>query len=380
MTGRRKMMKLKITALALSTSVLLAACSKQEDAPIAEAPVAEPAAATAPQGVFYITNQKGPVSIYSLADYSKVGEIDIGEGGRGVGITDDEKLLAVAVQATDDMAIVDLATRTVVRRAPVGENPEYIRVQGNLAYAAYEPLAEGGPPPKPGSPEAKALAEKREGIRDELPAQVAIIDLTTGEKIKEVTAGVETEGLELSADGKHIIVTNEADETVSVHDIETGKLIKTIETREYGIRPRGIKRSPDGEHFAVTLEYGNKILILDKEYNITQEIPTGEVPYGVTYNREGSEIFVALARGKAIQVFDAKTFELKREMPVGERCWHFSFTPDDKNLVVACGRSHNVLVLNAETGELIKELPEPDRMPWGVMMSPKSVGSLDSPK
>lgn len=372
-------MALKMGVLALGMAVALAACSKKEEATAPEAATPEVAEAAAPPGVFYITNQKGPVSIYSLADYSKIGEINVGEGGRGVGITDDGQLLAVAVQATDDMAIIDLATSKVIRRAPVGENPEYIRVQGDLAYAAFEPLAEGGPPPKPGSAEAKALEEKREGIRDELPAQVAIINLKTGEKVKQVTAGVETEGLELSADGKHLIVTNEADENVTVHDIESGELIKTIDTREMGIRPRGIKRSPDGSKFAVTLEYGNKIVILDKEYNVAAEIPTGEVPYGITYNRDGSEIYVALARGKAIQVFDANSYELKREMPVGERCWHFSFTPDDKHLVVACGRSHNVLVLDAQTGDLIKELAEPDRMPWGVMMNPKSVGSLDSP-
>jgi YVTN family beta-propeller protein len=98
----------------------------------------------------------------------------------------------------------------------------------------------------------------------------------------------------------------------------------------------------------------------------------------VTYNRDGSEIVVALARGKAIQVFDAKTLELKREMPVGDRCWHFSFTPDDKQLIVACGRSNNILVLDYASGNVIKDIPE-GNMPWGVMVAPKSVGSLDIP-
>jgi len=65
-------------------------------------------------------------------------------------------------------------------------------------------------------------------------------------------------------------------------------------------------------------------------------------------------------------------------MPVGERCWHFSFTPDDKQLIVACGRSNNILVLDYATGNVIKDIPE-GNMPWGVMVSPKSVGSLDIP-
>lgn len=369
-------MKFKMTALALGMAVALAACSKKEEtvAPETAAPVVEQ---TAPQAVAYVTNQNGPVTVYSLTDYSKVGEINVGEGGRGVGLTEDGKLLVVAVKETKDLAIVDTATGEVVRRVPVGINPEFVRVLGNMAFVAYEPASKGGPPPKPGSEEAKAIEKEREE-GDELPAQVAIIDLLKGEKIKEITAGFETEGIEFSGDGKHIIVTNEADENVSIHSIETGEKIKQIDTESYGIRPRGVKRSPDGEQFVVTLEYGNKMLILDKDYNVINEAATGEVPYGVTYTRDGSEIVVALARGKAIQVFDAKTLELKREMPVGDRCWHFSFTPDDTQLIVACGRSNNILVLDYATGNVIKDIPE-GNMPWGVMVSPKSVGSLDMP-
>jgi YVTN family beta-propeller protein len=368
-------MKFKTSAIALGLAVALAACSKKEEAVALEA--AAPVEQAAPQAVAYVTHQDGPVTIYSLADYTKIGEINVGEGGRGVGLTEDGKLLVVAVKETKDLAIVDTATNQVVRRVPVGINPEFVRVLGNLAFVAYEPASKGGPPPKPGSAEAKAIEKEREE-GDELPAQVAIIDLVKGEKIKEITAGFETEGIEFSADGKHIIVTNEADENVSVHDIETGEKIKQIDTESYGIRPRGVKRSPDGEQFVVTLEYGNKMLILDKNYNVINEAATGEVPYGVTYTRDGSEIVVALARGKAIQVFDAKTLELKREMPVGDRCWHFSFTPDDTQLIVACGRSNNILVLDYATGNVIKDIPE-GNMPWGVMVSPKSVGSLDIP-
>jgi YVTN family beta-propeller protein len=368
-------MKLTTTVIALSIAVALAACSKKEEKIAPEA--VAPAEQTAPQAVAYVTHQNGPVTIYSLADYSKIGEINVGEGGRGIGLTDDGKLLVVAVKETKDLAIVDTTTNQVIRRVPIGINPEFVRVLGNLAFVAYEPASKSGPPPKPGSTEAKAIEKQREE-GDELPAQVAIVDLLKGEKIKEITAGFETEGIEFSADGQHIIVTNEADENVSVHSIETGEKIKQIDTEKHGVRPRGVKRSPDGEHFAVTLEYGNKVLVLNKEYNVINETATGEVPYGITYNRDGSEILVALARGKAIQVFDAKTLELKREIPVGERCWHFSFTPDDKQLIVACGRSNNIMVLDYATGNLIKDIQE-GNMPWGVMVSPKSVGSLDIP-
>ncbi|MCQ8897715.1 hypothetical protein NQT62_14835 [Limnobacter humi] len=367
-------------ALAVSLVASTAACSKKPDTPkTAEPPVAQNEA-TKPStpAVVYVSHQDGPLTVYAVGDYTKLGEINVGEGARGVGLSDDGSLLVVAVKSSADLAIVDTATRQVVKRVPVGKNPEFVRVLGDRAFVAYEPSSEGGPPPKPGSKEAKAREKAKQDDDDDLPAQVAVIDLKKGEKIKEITAGMETEGIEFSGDGKNIIVTNEADENVSVHSIETGEVVKRIDTRQYGIRPRGVKRAPDGKHYAVTLEYGNKLLKLDKDFNVVDTTPTGEVPYGVTYSRDGKEILVALARGKVIQVFDADTLNLKREMPVGDRCWHFSYTPDDSQLVVACGRSREIRVLNAQTGETLKTITEGD-MPWGVIVSPKSVGTLDMP-
>lgn len=335
--------------------------------------------------VAYVSSQNGGITVYSLKDFSVIRQIEVGEGARGLGLSDDGKTLAVAVKETADIVIIDTATGTVRTRVPVGKNPEFVRVLGDRAFVAYEPSAKGGPPPKPGSPEfeamkaAQAKAEKEDDDDDEPPAQVAIIDLVKGIKLSEFTAGMETEGIEFNADGTQVVVTNEADENVSVHNIASGELVKKVDTKSHGIRPRGIKRSPDGKEFVVTLEYGNKMLILDDQYNIVREAPTGEVPYGVTYNKAGDEILVALSKGQKIQVFDSKTLQIKREYPVGKRCWHFSFTPDEKNLLVACGRSSEVMVLDAKTGEKLKSLPD-DKLPWGVVVYPKAKGSLDTPK
>jgi YVTN family beta-propeller protein len=340
-------MKFKTGAVALGLAVALAACSKQEETTTLGA--AEQATTqTAPQAVAYVSQQDGPVAIYSLADYTKIGQIKVGKGAHGLGLTEDGKLLVLAVKESKDLAIVDTATNKVVRRVPVGLNPEFVRVQGNLAFVAYQ------------------------------PAHVAIIDLLKGEKIREITTGQRTENIEFSSDGKHMIVTNEANDNLSVYDIETGEKINQIDTESHGIRPGAIKRSPDGEHFVVTLEYSNKILILDESYDVIHEASTGEVPFSATYTRDGSEIVVALARGKAIQVFDSKTLALTREIPVGERCLHFGFTPDDKHLIVACSGSENIMVLDYSTGTLIKDISE-SNIPLEVIISPKPAESKSSP-
>jgi YVTN family beta-propeller protein len=204
------------------------------------------------------------------------------------------------------------------------------------------------------------------------------VDLQQGKVIRAITGGMETEGIEFSADGKHIVVTNEADENLTVHEIATGKLVKTIPTQKYGNRPRGIKMAPGGKSYAATLEYGNKLLVLNDKFDVVKVVQTGEVPYGLAFDRKGERLFVALAKGKALQVFDAKTYEPIKNIPIGERCWHFTFTPDDSHILVACGRSHEVVVIDAKTLEPVKHI-EGKKLPWGIVTYPKSVGSLDMP-
>lgn len=326
-------------------------------------------------GLAYVTSQDAGVSVIDLATMSVIKEFDVkAKGPRGLGVTDDGTKLIVATRENESISVIDTTTGEVIKQIPVGKNPEFVRVNGNLVYVSSEPSAKGGPPPKPGAEE-----EDDDDDEEKVPAKIAVVDLDKGEKIREITGGPETEGIEFSADGKNLVITNEADNTVTVHDIESGKLVKTIKTHEYGDRPRGIKVSPDGNTYLATLEYGNKFMVMDKDFNVIRTVDTGETPYGISYNRSGDRIYVATNKQKALQVFDAKTFEKIKDIPTGNRCWHFTFTPDDKHIMLACGKSDAIYVFDTEKYEQSK-LIEVKNMPWGIVTYPKAMGSLDQAK
>ncbi len=332
----------------------------------------------ADRGKAYVSNQDGGVTIIDLNTLTTTGSIDVkGDGPRGLAVTDDGKLLVVATRENGSISLVDTATNEVIKQIPVGQNPEFVRIRGNFAFVSYEPSAKGGPPPAPGSAAAKE-AEKAAEDDDAEPARIGIIDLKLGKKVREIVGGPETEGIEFSKDGKKLVITNEADNTVTVHDMKSGKLLKTIKTHDYGDRPRGVKVSPDGKTYVVTLEYGNKFMVLDKNFKVLRTVDTGATPYGITYDRKGERIYVAANKAKTLEVFDAKTYEKIKDIATGNRCWHFSFTPDDKEILLACGKSDAVLVIDAEKLEVTSQV-EDKKMPWGVVTYPKSVGSLDKP-
>lgn len=330
----------------------------------------------AESGVAYVTSQDAGVTVVDLSTMTVTGTIDVkGEGPRGLGVTDDGKLLVVAVRENGGVSVIDTATKQVIKQIAVGKNPEFVRVKGHFAFVSYEPTSKGGPPPKPGAEPAK---EAEDDDDDKEPARIGIIDLKLGKKVREITGGPETEGVEFSKDGKLLLITNEADNTITVHNIKSGKLIKKIETHTYGNRPRGIKVSPDGKTYVVTLEYGNKFMVLDQKFNVVKTVDTAATPYGIAYDKAGKYIYVASNKDKLLQVFDAQSFSKVKDIPSGNRCWHFSFTPDEKNILLACGKSDALFVIDVESQE-VKQQIEVKNMPWGLVTYPKAMGSLDNP-
>jgi len=350
---------MSVSRIAVLSSALLIALSSASQA--------------AEKAVAYVSNQDGGVTVVDLETLKTVRSIDVmGKGPRGLGITSDGKLLITANKDDANISVIDIATGKLVQHIEVGKNPEFIRVKGDKVFVSTEPSSKGGPPPKPGE------ATDDDDDDDQVPARIAVVDLKQGKKIREIVGGPETEGIEFSKDGKQLIITNEADNTLTVHNIKSGKLVKTILTKKYGERPRGIKISPDGKTFVATLEYGNKFMVLDKNYKVLRTVDTGNAPYGISFDRSGKLIYVSAAKDKLLQVFDAKTYEKVKEAPIGDRCWHFSFTPDDKQLLLACGKSDNILVLDVEMLQKVGEVSD-KQLPWGIVTYPKSMGSIDAP-
>lgn len=358
--------KSRASLLMLALMTGITGCSKEK------AEDSQAAAETKPAAFAYVTSQDAGVSVIDLATMEVVKQFDVKAAGpRGLSLTDDGKKLIVATRENESISVIDTATGEVLQQIPVGKNPEFVRVSGNFAYISSEPSAKGGPPPKPGA------EEEDDDDEEKIPAKIAVVDLVAGKKVREITGGPETEGIEFSADGSKLVITNEADNTVTVHDIASGDLLKTIHTHEQGDRPRGIKVSPDGNNYLATLEYGNKFMVLDKDFNLVRTVETGQTPYGIAYDRSGEHIFVATNKDKVLQVFNAKTYEKVKDIPTGNRCWHFTFTPDDKQILLACGKSDAVFVINAEKLEVTKQI-EVKNMPWGIVTYPKAMGSIES--
>jgi YVTN family beta-propeller protein len=323
------------------------------------------------RGKAYVSNQEGGVSVINLNTMETEGSIDIqAKNPRGIGVTEDGQYLITANKDDDNLSLIDLKTNQFIKHISVGKNPEFIRVFKGQVFVSTEPASTG-----------KAPVAGQDDDKDDakIPARIAVVDLGKGKKIREIIGGPETEGIEFSKSGKEIIVTNEADNTITVHNFSNGKLLKTISTKKYGDRPRGIKVAPNGKYYVATLEMGNSFIVLDNQFKHLKTVATGESPYGVSFDREGKRLFVATSKSKTLEVYDTSNFEKIKDIPTGRRCWHFSFSPDDKDILLACGKSDEVVVIDTDKLEVTKHIPNKE-IPWGVVAYPKAMGSLDNAK
>jgi YVTN family beta-propeller protein len=329
-----------------------------------------------PTNVAYVSEEEGGISVIDLSTLKIIRRSETSDlEPRGLAVTFDGKYVITSNKNTRDGAVFSTPDLRLLKRIPIGEGPEFIKINpaGDRIFATFEPSSKGGPPGAAGS--AKPANDDDENGP---PAQIASFHVGDWVPGPVSTAGQETEGIEFSRDGKLMLVANESQETIGVFDEATGKHLRDVDLKTYGIRPRGLKVSPQGDGYAVTMEGSGTLLRMDQGFKVIKSVPTAAKPYGVAFDRAGKRIFVSAAQAGKLQVFAADSLQLLAEVPTGKRCWHFTFTPDDSKILLACGRSNNVVVIDANSYKPAGTI-EGFKLPWGIVTYPRSYGSLGLP-
>lgn len=324
-----------------------------------------------PTNVAYVSEQDDGISVIDLGTMKVIRRVHPNNvAPRGIDITHDGKYVIVADKDTADASVFDTRGMRLVKRFHVGDNPEFVKLNpgGDELFTSYEARSKSELPTGGGG-DHDLNEPLSHVVKCHVPDWTQELDFVTG---------TETEGLEFSRDGKYLLVANEAQNTIGIHDAHAGTLVRTIDLRPYGQRPRGVKASPDGSGYAVTMEFSGTLVKMDSSFNVTKTVQTAAMPYGLAFDREGKRIFVSAATARKMQVFATDSLQLIAEAPTGQRCWHFTFTPDDSKILLACGRSNNILVIDASSYKAIQTI-EGFKMPWGIVTYPRAFGSLGLP-
>jgi YVTN family beta-propeller protein len=220
----------------------------------------------------------------------------------GIAPSADGRSLYVALSQDNSLGVVDLATEKLTAEIAVGNAPHAVIVKGGKAYVTDQ----GGRPAQPGdftndSAGTPVVADRSTG--GVTTGAVSVVDLAAGRTVTTVRSGLQPTGATLHGD--YLFVANSLDDTVSVIDTLTDRVVQTIDVRPIGKAPLGSQPNSlsfvGNDTLAISLGRNNAVGLykwkgVHKPPAFQGMVPTGWYPTAVAA-APGNRLLVANGKG-----------------------------------------------------------------------------------
>jgi YVTN family beta-propeller protein len=269
--------------------------------------------AVSPDGAFAVVADYGEqqpgstLTVIDLAGNAPPRKIDLGEPRRPHGIEfEDARHVIVTAEQSRAILRVDVAEGRLVDVFPTQQNVSHMVVltpDGERAFVANI-----------GS------------------SSVTVIDLASGQVVKQVSTGAGSEGIAITPDGREVWVGNRAGDTLSVIDARSLEVVATLPCAKFPIR---IKITPDGEHALVSCAQSGDVAVFDvaKRVELRRismaidavantadrllEFGDSPVPVGVLIRPDGKRAYVANTNADLVTELDLETWSIVARIPTG---------------------------------------------------------------
>jgi len=229
----------------------------------------------------------------------------------GLALGQDGLKLYVCGNVSNRLLEIDLKTRKVLRTFEVGVAPYEVVLKGEKAYVSNW----GGRRPIEGDmvgPAGRGTLVKVD--REKFVAcegSVSVINLKSGQAIKEIIVGLHSSDLALSPGGRYLVCANAASDNLSAIDTERDEVVETIWVKRspadpFGASPNALCFSDDGEKLYVANGTQNALAVVEfkpekKKSELQGLVPVGWFPGAVLMDKNRQNIWVANIKGLADQ-------------------------------------------------------------------------------
>ncbi len=148
-----------------------------------------------------------------------------------------------------------------------------------------------------------------------------------------------------------VYVSNEKDNTISVIDADS---LKLVETFEVGERPRGIVLGKEGRYLYICASDDDHIQVLDLQTKkLIHTLPSGPDPELMTLSTDGRRLYVANEDDNMVTVVDLVERRKVMEIPVGIEPEGIGLSPDGKFLVSTSETTNMAHFIDTESLEIV---------------------------
>jgi YVTN family beta-propeller protein len=221
-----------------------------------------------------------------------------GQFPTAVVVSPDGTIVYVAVADIGQVVILDLASKTVTGRislpqfggSPAQPNTIRIAPDGSRAYVGSHVATPNAP--------------------------IYVIDLTTNTVIATIPVGAFPACIELTPDGSQLWVTSRGDSNMTIIDTMTNTIVTQIQNVP---EPTGIAFNPTGTiaYVAEGVETGGRIDVYNTaNYQLSAQIPVGNLPHVVRVTPSGRFVFVTNALSNSISLISAAQNKVIQTIPI----------------------------------------------------------------
>jgi YVTN family beta-propeller protein len=172
-------------------------------------------------------------------------------------------------------------------------------------------------------------------VTTELDQTVSVIDPATMKVVGTVPTGQpESHMLAITRDGKRGYTSNVGPGTVSVLDFESRKLLKVIQVSEYSQR---ISLSADDKYAFTSDQRNPRLAVINTSTNeVERWVTLPASGYGTAATSDGKWLVVAMPTANKVAIVDLTSFTMARTIDVPQAPQEVLIRPDNEIAYVSC--------------------------------------------
>ena len=169
---------------------------------------------------------------------------------------------------------------------------------------------------------------------------VSVIDLRTFALAKTIPVGSEPTGIAANSKKNEIYVANPGSNNISVINAETNTVVATIGVHG---RPYFIDVAEDGKRAYVANSGSSNVSVIDLERRtVLANVRVGASPGLARVSPDGSTVVVSNRGDNTVSIIDAKTLRVRATLPVCQQPEEIAILPDSSKAFVTCSGSSQV--------------------------------------
>jgi DNA-binding beta-propeller fold protein YncE len=245
----------------------------------------------------YLSNVNGSIKVFSVAADNTVAPVkSFGlppayaprreeEIPAGIAVSQDGKRLYIALNLSNRLGEFDAADGRLLRLFETGALPFDVVLVGERAYVSNW----GGPRPVPGDPTGPAgqgtLVKVDPKTHVANHGSISVIDLESGQTLREIPVGLHSSALGLSPDKRHLVCANAASDNLSVIDVRSDRVVETIWVKPnpadlFGASPNALAFDRSGKTLYVANGTQNAIAVVRFAPSKPRSTLIGLIPAG----------------------------------------------------------------------------------------------------